>query len=165
MADQLSVVVNPYSAVDHLGRPSGAVLKDPVEHRPYRDDPKNKDVSKRWEKREFVGAQRQSKQLAAGRTVKVGSAKKTFPGKFDHSFEFAKEVQTVPNTKYYQRALKNGELFAADAKSRALAGGDPALYQAPEVKLAHAKEGAIAQFVALYGPDDERLATLKSHWS
>ena len=169
-ATTLKVLCNPYVGIDAKGRPAGALLLDPVEHRPYHDAPDHADPTKRWENREFLGAKRVSVVLAKGRTVtirgKLGNPPvvKVYPSKMDHSFDFSKDVVEVPNTKYYQRALQVGDLFAADVESWVAAGGDPYLFQDPSLKLAHAKAGAVANFIAHHGESDSRLAVLAAHW-
>lgn len=175
---ELRVLVNPYAATDHLGRPCGALLKDALEHRPYRDpdadhgphnpDPRRQDPSKRkWEAREFVGATRTSKPKLGVKAnkVRIRGRWHTFPVPYDHTWSFTREVVTVPNTKLYQRAIQEGSLLAADAESWEGAGGDPQLFVDPNLKLAWAKEGAIAQFVAHHGDKDPRLETLAMHWA
>lgn len=176
---ELRVLVNPYAAIDHLGRPCGALLKDAKEHRPYTDpesdhgprnpDPRRRDPSKRrWEVREFVGATRTSKPKPGvkARKERVGKRWHTFPVPHDHTWTFTKDVVTVPNTMLYQRSLlQDGVLFAADIESWEGAGGDPQLFVDPKLKLAWAKEGAIALFIAHHGENDARLEALAMHWA
>lgn len=158
----LKVMVNPYAAVDEHGRPCGAVLLDPTDiekggHRNYaRDNPKDG----KWEPREFVGASRKARRLSTKppRTIRLKDRKgrqhiHTFRVRHDYTWEFSKVAVEVPNTQWYQRLLKTGELLAADVTTWTLAGGDKTLFVEPAQRLAWAKEGAIHHLVAAHYPE------------
>lgn len=157
----LRVVPNPYLHIDEHGRPAGAV---PQGHGSYRDNERHPDPLQRFEPRRHIGAERTSTRLAADRTYRVGPHKIVKHGAHDHAWSFSSEAVSVPSTVYYHRAIKAGDLFAADLKTWVAAGGDPRLFQGPDEKLAQAKEGAIARFVAMHGADDPRLEVLLGHW-
>lgn len=169
MTTQLRVVVNPYAATDHLGRPSGAVLFEPKDHVPYRDNPRHPDPRRRYQPRQYIGATMVSKRLAQDVVTKVGSAKHVRAGAHDTSWSHEKGVITIapPTPKslfYYARLIAEQALFAADLATWVACGFKAALFQEPAEKLAQAKEGAIAQFIAHHGEDDPRLADLAKHW-
>ncbi len=152
----LRVVVNPFSAVDHLGRPSGAVLA--IHLNPGgRDNPKHKDPTRRWAPRQYIGATVSSKRLSADRHVRIKNKSHTIPGKFDHTWSHSLDVVTLSLPEgslwhqHYARAIRAGELLAADAETWKLADG-LGQFQPPEVRLAEAKEGAIAQHIAAHHP-------------
>jgi len=163
----LRVVPNPYAAIDHLGRPAGAVLALHLNGGKFRDDPKNPNPAKRWAPRPYVGATVQSSRLSADRNFRIKGRAHTVPGKFDHAWSHSLDVQTVQvaeNTEmhfYYMRAIKDGSLHAADLETWLAAQLPREHFQPPEIKLQHAKEGAIAQWIAAHHA--EKLAAHNHH--
>ncbi|HSY22316.1 MAG TPA: hypothetical protein VK841_09390 [Polyangiaceae bacterium] len=177
----LRVFINPYSSVDHNGNPSGSLLADPVGHIKYRDARQGDtslEPSERFDQRSYVGARvvrgamirdAQLLPLARGGQILIGA-------EHEHSWDFDKEVQTVPYTLYYHRAILDGHVFAADAKTWKALSKDRRTFVEPKQLLAWAKEGAIAAHLAMHGEldrdpededtdhEDERLQRLATHW-
>lgn len=98
-AKTLKVHCNPYLHLDHEGRPAGAF---PEEFNP------------RAPGRNYVGAFRRSRETEKAVTMARFTVQ---PAKHEHWFDFVAEAVVVPNTIYYQRAVKTGELIAADPET------------------------------------------------
>jgi len=141
----IRVFPNPYH-LDHEGRPSGAVLLDPVDHLAYGSDE---------EQRRFVGA---------ARTVTVTrKATKYEPEHLDITWEHTCEAVTLPYTQYYHARVMGGDLVCADAASWRTLGCDPATFRDPLVLLGETKARAIGRHAGEYGPDAVPSET-HGHW-
>lgn len=163
-AKSLRIVVNPYKFVDEHGAPQAAVPADRSGPTAYRDRPDHPDPAERYEQRQFIGAQRKAERLRPDVVRMIGRHRSVQVGAHRTTFEHSSDVVTVPASDYYRRAIRDQDLFAADLESWVEAGGHPAHFQDPDEKLAQAKHGAIAHFVAMHGEEDPRLATLAAHW-
>lgn len=141
----LRVWPNPFSAIDHEGRPAGVVSLEPVG-----------DGITVFDDRRFVGCVLKSKVT---KKVPRGSAQQN---EQDTWFEYDKEPTTVPLTPYYVRAVRTGELVCADEASAQKAGvkfADPAKF------LAAARDGAvkhIEEVVSHESHDDDFCDPVKS---
>lgn len=124
----LSVLPNPWAAIDHQGRPSGVVLCDPVEHVPTRGD----------EPRRFVGATMAARML---REFPPGDPRSN---EQDTTWTFVTEPVALPNTGYYRERIRSGELIAADSKTSRVAGQKN--FVPPATALADARTAAIANW-------------------
>ena len=176
----LRVLINPYSSVDHAGNPSGSLLADPVHHIKYRDARQGDaslEPNERFDQRSYVGA-----RVVRGAMIRDAQLLPTqhgqilIPAEHEHTWDFDKEVQTVPYTLYYHRAINDGHLFAADLKTWRALSNDRRTFVEPKQLLAWAKEGAIASHLAMHGEldrdpededtdhEDERLQRLATHW-
>lgn len=158
-ANTLKVIPNPYAHVDLHGRPSGALLCDPIEHVTYADAPHHPDPQQRWRPRSFVGATRKATRLGSKppRTVvfrrKDGTTlRHTFVAPHDVAWTFSADPVEVPNTVYYQRMISDSLLFAADKASWVAAGNAADLWAEPSDRLAWAKEGAVHHLLACHHP-------------
>jgi len=101
VAKRLKVLPNPWSCIDHLGRPCGVVPCDPVEH---------VQAQRRW-----VGAKPKAVQTAP----RVAHMVKTTlvvvqEAQHDLTWSYSTEPVEVPNTPYYRERVKQGDLIAAD---------------------------------------------------
>lgn len=123
----LKVYPNPFSHIDHEGRPAGVVAMEPIG-----------DGVTVFDDRRFVGATLKAKIT---KKAPLGSAQQNEQDTF---FVFADEPSVVHMTPYYVRAIKNGLLIPADEDSARKANvkfADPAqtLYAAREGAAAHLK--------------------------
>jgi hypothetical protein len=99
---RLRVVANPFL---FGGDPLCACASDPVEHIPNR----------------YIGAK--PLVTAVGEAITVGKYTGTLGGdQHEVDWHFSKEVQEIPDTKYYRDRLKDGSLVPADAETAAKAG-------------------------------------------
>jgi hypothetical protein len=133
----LSVFANPWTYIDEHGRPTGVC---PVDVNLHVADPGR-----------LVGARRGAELLkkaptetVKGRSLEVGFAQHKLHIEYDAT------PTEVPNTPYYCERVRAGDLFAADAKSAAVAGVKDFVQvdQAERV----ARDRAIADFDAQNGP-------------
>ena len=115
----LLVRANPYTFVDHKGRPAGAVPCDPVAHTPDR----------RW-----VGAVAVSEVVEA-RDKSIDSRHPLQ----DTWFLFSADAQKVPDSPHYRAAIRSGDLIAADESTAAVCG---VAYEDPEDVLERWKQRA-----------------------
>lgn len=127
MSRTLTVYANPYAALDHLGRPAGAVARDRIHDRPG-----------------YVGAAVVATDVEALPKGHAGTPSQ------DTRFEFEAGPIVLPNADYYRRAVRRGELFAGD-EATAQACGVP-LTQ-PAFSLTQARDEAAAKWRAATGED------------
>ncbi len=131
-AKTLRVYANPYQHLDHEGRPANACPCDPDNHTPDR---------------RFVGA-----------TIKATKTEEADPklgkeARYDRFFEFTEEKVEIPNTDYYRRAIKSGQLIAADEETAKLCGFYKGEYLDPKAVLETEKKEALKRFRAERGED------------
>ena len=138
----LSVIANPFAALDHEGRPAGVVLLDPVEHHPYGEHTTDAVTGQpRYEPRRYVGAEIDAEATQVVR--RAGAQGLGSSAQFDLQdtvWKFSAEPQTVPQTHYYLDRLRDGELFAADPATARLAGKP---FVEPKEALAGARAHAL----------------------
>ena len=139
----LRVYANPYLAFDHEGRPASPV--------PFEPDMDNGDTHVR-----YVGATRHVTEL------RKANENLGIPALHDHAWDFSPEPQLVPNTDYYRRAVKSGELIAADVQSWTASGCDARLFAEPKTRLRYQKAGAQASHRAHHGVDSPAI---EAHWA
>lgn len=92
------VYANPYTHVDHMGRPNG--------HLQYEPDLVNGDPHLRWVGCRVVATQTRKPEPLKG----VREA-------HDHSWEYASDPTVLPQSAYYQRALQHHDLLPADLET------------------------------------------------
>lgn len=108
------VFTNPWAAIDHKARPSGAVLMDPVEH--YQGGGK------------YVGAKLVAVQTAPKQWRKVGKYVETIAeAEYDRVWSFSIAPVEIPSIQgrpsdYYLDRIRNRELIPADEACAAAAG-------------------------------------------
>ena len=165
VAPTLKVIANPYAAIDHQGRPCGAVLCDPIKHVRPVDAPNHPDPNQRFGRRTYVQVSvKKAEVKREGETVRVGDKVFREPDQHHHEWEFTKGSVELPYTDYYRRQIAEGSLICADKASWKLCDFDPRLFVDPMTVLAWAKEGAVANWIAAHGEDDARIATIATHW-
>lgn len=139
---------NPYAALDHKGRPSGAFAHEP--------GPRDLRVS-------FVGAVRTAEKIRDAEVVMVGG--RSFVGRpaaHDRSHEFTPGPVEVLNTPYYHAAIRSRDLIAGDLEAWTEAGLPASMFIEPKQALQLAKEGALAAQKKAYG---ETSPHLENHWA
>lgn len=124
----IRVVSNPYSALDHKGRPCGIF---PVE-------PEGGSAV------EYIGA-RIDRELT---TVRVADKGDLRGSRMDTVFAFRPEPVEVRASEYYRDGLKSGAILPADQASAEFAG---LKFTPVETAREATKKLAIANFDALYG--------------
>lgn len=125
---KLKVLPNPWTYIDHTGRPAGHVK---VEQPNRGFDPR------------AVGSR------IADDPVLTSAAQKGVPLAQDvHEIEreYSKEPVEVPNTDYYRRCVINGDLIAADRETFVACGGRPKAFEAHQKHLDDKKTEAITRF-------------------
>lgn len=124
MNSTLLVVPNPYCALNAKGEPDGKIKRDPS-------------VDKAGG---FVGC-----TLTKGKTIKKYPKGDLRSNVHEFSLVFSVEPVSLPNTEYYRKKVRTGELIAADASTA----GECAVKFAPiEQALSEAKAKAIQYFEA-----------------
>lgn len=123
------VVANPWFAIDHKGRPCGAVPVEPKDFGTHLG---------------FVGA-KVDKKRSTSSTKPVGHV---VPTAEDTVFEFSTRPVKVARTPYYRQLLKQGNLFPADKTAADWAG---VKFVEPEAAIAAAKAEAEKSFDVEYG--------------
>ena len=125
----IRVFANPYCALDHEGRPSGAVMFDPVDHHAYAssDQP-----------RRYVGAMHCPERTKVYQKAAEGSAQSDLQ---DTVWNFSEDAVTLPLSHYYLGHIRSGDLIAADAETAEHAG--LAEFVDPKAALARAKVKAL----------------------
>jgi hypothetical protein len=114
----LQVVCNPFAAIDHEGRCSGAFPQEPAP-KGFLDDQVR-----------HVGARRVVSLLSAG------DPQVRLAPEHDHAFEFTHETMKVNCSDYYARAIKSGELLAADEETYAYVFGSKLGFREPHAIIA-----------------------------
>jgi|SRR6478735_6135492 len=129
---KLRVYPNPFTYIDHFGRPAGRLPFDGYEHSqtPGAVGASITDV---------VLTQSAMFMRVAGRDLEVN------PPQHDHRITYSKDAVEIPNTAYYRDALKRLDLVAAD-KDTALEAGIK--FEDPSKVLAAYKAEAVAKFNA-----------------
>lgn len=116
------VFSNPWAAIDHKARPSGAVLMDPVEHNPQGG--------------KYVGAKLKAVQTSPRQTRKVGRYTEVLQeAAHDRIWEFSRAPADIPSVRggvsdYYRDRIRTNDLIPADEACATAAGVkfiDPAL--------------------------------------
>lgn len=150
----LTLVANPWAAIDAEGRPCGACRRDPVEDNP--------DLG-------FVGAVLEARLIKAQSSRRVGKREQIVEhARHDRTFRFDPNPVRVPNTAYYRdRAAKLPyELFPGDAKTAQYLGYKD--FVSAERLIAESKAKAIKTFDAENGEgawqefEDERAEADKA---
>ncbi len=145
----LSLVANPWAAIDELGRPSGACPPDPTE-----------DTGRRG----FIGATQTAKLVRAGHSRRVaGRSVVQESERHERTWEFDPNPVTLPNTGYYRdRAGKRPyELIAGDKRTAAALGVE---FVEPKIIIEETRKLRVAEFDAQHGQgawqelEDERKA-------
>lgn len=129
----IRVYPNPFSAIDHEGRPCGRVMLDPVDHHAYAAD---------HEPRRYVGAAIDNEKTVVFQKSAKGSAQADLQETF---WSFSEDVVELPRTHYYLERIRANELFAADEDTAEHAGIALVPY---EKQLAAAKASALALLTA-----------------
>ncbi len=129
---KLKVHPNPWTYIDHLGRPAGRLPFDGFEHSqsPGAVGASITDV---------VQLQSAMVMRVAGRDLEVN------PAQHDHRITYSKEAVEIPNTAYYRDAIKRLDLIAADSATAKECG---LKFEDPTKVLAKCKEEAVAKFNA-----------------
>lgn len=125
---KLKVLPNPWTYIDHTGRPAGHVK---VEQPNRGFDPR------------AVGSR------IGDDPVLTSAAQRGVPLAQDvHEIEheYAKDPVEVPNTDYYRRCVINGDLIATDRETFVACGGRPKDFEAHQKHLEDKKAEAIKQF-------------------
>jgi hypothetical protein len=142
----MRVLPNPYSALDHEGRPSGAFPHEPIgggSQAPGEDYVR------------YVCAHREHKVLRqANPNLQLRQLD-------DYCWKFSMEPENVEATVYYNRAVRSKQILAADADSWVLAGGERAEFTPPMEELARAKHRAVTHWQREYKSDPPAL----QHWA
>jgi hypothetical protein len=127
----LSVYVNPWASLDHMGRPSGAVARERTATEPS-DHPG------------YVGA-----ECVSGPVQKLPEGHRGTPDQ-DTCWQFSADPQKVEATAYYFSSIRQGSLIPADANAARRAG-----VALVPVKTAHKAAKAKAQdsWRAAFGGD------------
>jgi hypothetical protein len=123
------VYPNPYVHLDHEGRPAGACPADPA-HQPDR--------------RAWVGATLDREKTVM--TDEPAPGERRSPTQVT-VFAFRAEVVELPDTPYYLDRIRDGELFAADARTASMVGIP---FVDPAALLRRARERAEGAWRALY---------------
>jgi len=129
---KLRVHPNPYTYIDHLGRPAGRLPFDGFEHSPTPG---------------YVGAtitnvvqvQSPLRMRVAGVEMEVN------PAQHDIRITYESDPVEIPRTHYYIDAIRRGDLIAADKETAIEAGVS---FEDPVKKLAKIKEEAVTKFDA-----------------
>lgn len=144
----LMVLPNPWTFIDHLGRPAGTCPCDPFEHRP---NPGAK-VGARVSEVKVQRAQ-QTRRIGGRETVAV-------PGDFYPIWEFETEPVRLPNTGYYRDRIRERELIPTDQRTAALAGVE---WREPSELLDEIRSVAIREFDARNGDGAYAALTEETH--
>lgn len=142
----LRVYPNPYHHLDHEGRPCGVLPWEP-----------EGDGVTTFDSRRFVGA---TLQAVITKKFPKGDARQT---EQDTTFIFSDEAVQVNDTPYYRRAIKSGEIFAADADTARRAAVP---FMEPTLALTNAKAGALHHLKNIHvheDHDEETHAALIDH--
>lgn len=134
-SNKLRVYPNPWSYIDHLGRPAGRLPFDGFEHSPSPG---------------AVGARLTDVKLVmAANVMRVANRdlEVQFP-QHDHRVTYTAEPVTIPATAYYRDAIRRSDLVPADAETSALAGIQ---HVDAKIKLAGLRKEAIERFNAETG--------------
>jgi hypothetical protein len=139
---ELRVFANPYSALDHEGRPAGAYPYDPIEH--HGDDLM------------YVGATRHVKKIADAHPKGLHGVI------HDRTWDYATEATTIPNTLHYRRGIQHGDLVPADLETHMEAGLPRETFRDPIEVLREKRAGALAHHEREHGETPDGLG---SHWA
>lgn len=144
----LRVRPNPFTYIDHLGRPAGVCPCDPDGHTPER----------RW-----VGATIGEALLVSSAVTRVvaGATQEIAAAVHDLRWSYSEEAVTLPNTEYYRRKIFNGELIADDVATARESGVFS--FKPAGLVIDQAREDAIMEFDALNG--DGAFATLAEQYA
>ncbi len=134
---KLRVFPNPWTFIDHLGRPAGRLPPDG-----YEDSPSAGPVGAMLT--DVVEVQKTMTMRVAGQDVPVNLPQ------HDHRVVYSKDSVEIPNTAYYRYAVKSREIVAADAETAAVCG---IKFEDPAKLLAYLRSISITQFDAETGED------------
>lgn len=134
---KLRVFPNPWTYIDHLGRPAGRLPPDG-----YEDSPSARAIGA--EITDVFETQKAMMMRVAGVDMIVN------PPQHDHRITYSKDAVEIPNTPYYRYAVKGLELVAADAETAAVCG---VKFEDPTKALARLRDTAIKAFNAETGED------------
>src|SRR6478752_10448461 len=129
---KLRVYPNPWTYIDHLGRPAGRLPFDGFEHS---QSPGSVGASIT----DVTQVQSAMVMRVAGRDLEVN------PAQHDHRITYAAGYVEIPNTAFYRDALKRLDLVAADKETASEAG---IKFEDPKKVLDSYKAEAIAKFNA-----------------
>lgn len=152
----LSVLPNPWSYIDHKGRPAGRF--------PYETTdgvmPDGRTIGSHIATAE---------EVRAAKTVRVaGFSFQLSVADHDIQIAYSAEPTTVPNTQYYRKAIVRGDLIAADIKTATLSGIAAKDFESYSKHIESKRAQAIAEFDAANGEDafahfeNERAEAVKS---
>ncbi len=131
-AKKIRVFPNPYTYIDHLGRPAGRLPFDGFEHSP---SPGSVGASIT----DVVKVQSAVNMRVAGVDMEVN------PAQHDTRITYSKDPVEIPKTHYYLDAIRRRDLIAADKETAAEAG---VKFEDPSVALSRYRSEAIARFDA-----------------
>lgn len=138
----LNVLPNPWTYIDHRGRPAGVVPVEPPREATYAPPTTLRAVGAK------VGKVR---QVRAARHQRVGTAVgEIVKARHDLEWEFSDEPTTVPFSAYYRAKVRKGELLAADEPTARACG---VKFVEPKAALEKARKEAIERFDAETGED------------
>jgi hypothetical protein len=129
---KLRVFPNPYTYIDHLGRPAGRLPFDGFEHSP---SPGSVGAAIT----DVIKIQSAMMMRVAGQDLEIS------PAQHDTRITYSKEAVEIPKTHYYVDAIKRLDLVAADSGTAQEAG---VKFEDPAKVLAAYKAEAVARFNA-----------------
>jgi len=129
---KIRVFPNPYTYIDHLGRPAGRLPFDGFEHSPSPG---------------FVGASITNVvKIQSAMTMRVaGVDMEVNPAQHDIRITYSGEAVEIPPTKYYLDAIRRLDLVAADKETAQLAG---IKFEDPTKVMAAYRAEAVGRFDA-----------------
>jgi hypothetical protein len=134
----LRVYPNPWTYIDHLGRPAGVVRLDPFEHN---------------SNRAWVGARIADVTVTRKAVTEIIRGKAFQGNASDHdiTWEFDDGPIEIPNTAYYRGEINAGSLIAADKLTAQQSGISSADFLDPKQLLDAMKAQAIKDYDAQNG--------------
>jgi len=131
-SNKVRVYPNPYTYIDHLGRPAGRLPFDVFEHSPNPG---------------FVGASiTDVVSIKAAMTMRVaGVDMEVNPAQHDMRITYSADPVEIPKTHYYIDAIRRQDLIAADPETAQLAG---IKFEDPKSVLSSCRSEAISRFDA-----------------
>lgn len=135
----LSVLPNPWTYIDHKGRPAGRFPYESADGVPT-------------DGRTIGSHIASAEEIQAAKTVRI--AGQTFQlSAADHDIQvaYSSDPVTVPNTQYYRKAISRGDLIAADVRSATLSGIAQKDFESYDKHIDAKRAQAIADFDAANG--------------